>query len=83
MRKEQKRLCRIILLRIRTDIWEAQKHPFFKDNRLYNKHLFKLLETDIITKEDVAKVLEVSEDYVDWMVEKIKENKQKVKENDK
>lgn len=62
---------RIFLLKIRTDIWEAQKHPFFKDKVLYNKHLMELYHTKKITRHDVALILESSDDYIDWMIDKI------------
>jgi len=61
----------MILLKIKTDIWEAQGHPFFKDRVLYNKHLVKLYKAGKITKDDFAKVLETSVFYVDWLLEKI------------
>ena len=60
----------MILLKIRTDAWEAQKHPFFKDRMLYNHHLIKLYLEKKLTKEDLTKILECSEDYIDWLIEK-------------
>ncbi len=60
----------MIMLKIRTEEWEAQKHPFFKDRILGNVHLVKLYQNRIITKEDVAKILEASDDYVDWLIDK-------------
>ena len=62
---------KMILLKIRTEMWEAQKHPFFKDKVLYNEHLFKMLNEQKVSKEDVAKVLECSPDYISWVIEKI------------
>ena len=44
----------MVMLKIRTEAWEAQKHPFFKDRVLYNKHLVKLYQSGIISKEDVS-----------------------------
>jgi len=65
----------MILLRIRTDIWEAQKHPFFKDRILTNKHLMKLYIEKKLTADDVAAVLECSPDYVqNWLIDKWKTN---------
>lgn len=73
---------KMVLLRIRTEHWEAQKHPFFKDRVIYNEHLIKLYKDKIITKEDVSKVLEVSTDYVEWVIRKIeKTNNGTVQEN--
>ena len=61
-----------ILLRVRTEAWEAQKHPFFKDTILYNKALFeKYYKKPVIVDEDfIAEVLETSSDYVRWVKEK-------------
>ena len=60
----------MIMLKMKTDVWEAQKHPFFKDRILGNVHLVKLYLDKIITKDDVAKILETSNDYIDWLVDK-------------
>jgi len=60
----------MVLLKIRTDAWEAGKHPFFKDRVLYNHHLMNLYLQRKITKQDVAKILECSEDYIDWLLQK-------------
>jgi len=62
----------MILLKIRIDKWDAIKHPFFKDKLLSNEHLLKLYKENKITKEDVAKVLNCSPDYIDWIISKIK-----------
>ena len=61
------------LLKIRMDIWEAQKHPFFKDRIIYNKGLARLYKNGRITRKEFAEVLEVSEDYIDWVLEKVKD----------
>jgi DNA-directed RNA polymerase subunit RPC12/RpoP len=62
------------LLKLRTECYETQKHPFFADKRLYNKHLFDNLNKEVlIDREFIAKVLETSPDYIDWMLEKIRE----------
>ena len=62
---------KMILLKIRTDIWESQKHPFFKDKILANTHLMEMYKTGKISKHDVAKVLGTSIDYVAWLVKKV------------
>lgn len=62
---------KMTLLKIRMDAWEAQKHPFFKDRIICSKHLIHMYKEGKITKEDVAKVLEVSTDYIDWVISKI------------
>jgi DNA-directed RNA polymerase subunit RPC12/RpoP len=67
---------KMILLKIKTDIWEAQKHNMFKDKILYNEHLVNLYLDKKITKEDVAKILGCSDYYVDWLIEKWHERKE-------
>jgi len=66
---------KMIMLKIRIEVWEALKHPFFKDRILANKHLWKLYKEGKITKLDMAKILlgEQTEsiDYIDWLEEKI------------
>lgn len=62
---------KMIMLKIRTDAWEAQKHPFFKDKILANDRLWQLWREGTITKKDIAKILEVSTFYVNWLEEKI------------
>ena len=57
------------LLCMRTDSFEAVKHPFFpKDNIYYNEHLFLLYSNGKITKEDVCKVLRCDDKYLDWLI---------------
>lgn len=65
------RCSKMIMLKIRTKAWEALKHPFFKDRILANKHLWNLYKEGKITKEDIAKILGCSSDYVNWLNEKI------------
>lgn len=62
---------KMIMLKIRTDAWEAQKHPFFKDRILANPHLLELYRLNKITTEDVALVLGTSTDYIQWLIKKI------------
>lgn len=62
--------AKMIMMKIRMDAWETQQHPFFKDRILTNKHLVYLLKTGKIDRDDVAKVLETSPDYIDWLIEK-------------
>ena len=62
---------KMVMLKILTDVWEAQKHPFFIDRFIANKHLMMLLKEGTITKRDVAKVLETSQDYIDWLLDKV------------
>ena len=72
---------KMLLLKIRTDKFDVQKHPFFKDKILYNAHLLKLLAENKITQEDVAKVLETSVYYVNWLLEKYPIAREEVKDN--
>ncbi len=62
---------KMVMLKIRTKSWEALKHPFFKDRILANVQLWKLFREGKITKDDIAKVLGCSSDYIDWLEEKI------------
>jgi DNA-directed RNA polymerase subunit RPC12/RpoP len=66
-----------IMLKIKTDAWEAQKHPMFKDNTLYNKKLVELFIAGRLTAKEVAEILEVSDYYVTWLVEKWHQRKDK------
>lgn len=63
---------KMIMLRIRTDAWEAQKHSYFSDPIFGNQHLVKLYQEGKITKEDVSLILGTSPDFVNWLVEKWK-----------
>ena len=60
----------MFLMAIRTEHYDAQRHPYFKDNVLFSKHLLRLYLSEKITKHDVALILESSEDYVEWLIEK-------------
>lgn len=67
---------KMIMLKMRTEAWESQKHPFFRDKILYNHHLIKLYQESKISRDDVGKVLQCSPDYVDWVIQKIEREKQ-------
>jgi len=77
----------MLMLKIRTDEWEVQKHPYFEDHRvLTNKHLIKLYCEDKISKEDISNILEVSEEYIEWLLDKWKNHpdyKEFIKNKDK
>jgi hypothetical protein len=66
------------LLRIRMEAWESQKHPFFKDRVLGNEYLVKCYLDKKLSKEDVAKILDCSNDYIDWLIEKWSLNKNNI-----
>lgn len=64
---------KVILLKIRTNIWEAQKHPFFQDRILGNEKLIRLYKIGRLSADEVAEVLETSSDYVkNWLLDKWK-----------
>ena len=68
-----------VLLKMRTDAWEAQKHPFFRDNTVWNEHLMSHLgKTVYIDEKFVSNVLETSPDYVSFMVQKSRRPAQQV-----
>jgi len=82
---------KMVMLKIRTDKYETQKHPFFEDRVLTNVALMKRYCEGLLSKEDVAEILEVSPDYINWLIEKWKnhptyavmiENKKVVTEDD-
>lgn len=58
------------LLKIKTDIYESMKHPFFVDRILGNKYLVGLYLAKKLSKEDIANILEASTDYIEWLIEK-------------
>ena len=75
---------KFVFLKMRTEAWEALKHPFFRDNMIYNKHLFKHFGKKIeIDRDFVAGVLETSPDYVDWLQTKTRQQDQTDKILDK
>lgn len=66
--------AKLVYLKIKTDAWEAQRHPWFKDRVLGNVHLMKLFVQGKLSPKDLALVFETSEDYVFWLLEKWKSN---------
>lgn len=70
---------KMLLLKIKTEGYDAIKHPFFRDNVLCNEHLWDLYKKEgKITKLDIAKVLFADKAtdntfYVDWIEEKLYE----------
>ena len=61
---------KMVILKIRMEMWEAGKHPYFKDRILANKHLVKLYNEGKVDRADVAAILECSEHYIDWLIDK-------------
>lgn len=66
-------------LKRKTEHFEEFKSPFAEDKVLNNKPLFTLYKIGKLTKEEVAKVLGVFPDYLDWLDKKIYGNE--VKQN--
>jgi hypothetical protein len=63
---------KIIWWKMRTEAWELRKHPFFQDKMVYNKKLFASLgQTVTIDEKFIADVLEVSVDYIPWVLSKV------------
>ena len=60
----------MMLLKIRTEQWEAQKHPYFKDRLLGNEHLIRLYKSGKISAEDVSGILGTSSQYTEWLITK-------------
>lgn len=65
---------KMILLRIKPEVWEIQKHPFFQDKLLANKHLVVLYKAGKITAEDVGLILETSPAYTNWLLKRWNES---------
>jgi len=62
-----------ILLITEPEHCKAIKHPFYKNNVVYNEEAFKLLKEKKITKLECARILlgsiTQSVDYVDWVLQ--------------
>ena len=73
--EERKVTCpfcsKIFFLNIRTDKFQANKLELFKNKVLCNLELWNCYKAKKITKDDMAKILNVSEDYIDWLETKI------------
>ena len=62
-------------LKRRTKDYEPLKSVWFKDKVLFNHALFKVYkEQHLLTKKDMAEILGVSEQYIDWMEERFPAN---------
>ena len=61
---------KMIMLKIRTEHWESQKHPYFRDRLLGNETLVRLYQAQRLTKKEVTDILESSTDYIDWLINK-------------
>ena len=58
------------MLKLKPAIYDIQNHPFFRDRIVGNTHLIRLYNQRKLTKEDLAKIFETSEDYVEWLLTK-------------
>jgi hypothetical protein len=61
----------VFFLHIRTDKYTESKLKLYKNKILCNAHLWKCYKEGKITKDDMALVLNVSPDYIDWLEKNI------------
>ena len=73
--EERKITCpfcsQIFFLNIRTDKYKESGLKLFKNKVLCNEHLWKCYKEGKITKDGMAKILNVAPDYVDWLESEI------------
>jgi len=73
--EERKVTCpfcsKIFFLNIRTDKFKENKLELFKNKVLCNLELWNCYKAGKINKDDMAKILNVSLDYIDWLESKI------------
>ena len=55
----------------KTENYEPHISPFFENKILVNRPLFELYHQEKINKKEIAEVLGVAEDYINWVEEKI------------
>jgi len=70
---------KMVLLRKIVRDWTAIDHPAFLGRFYYSKHAMDMVEAGTLSKEDYAKIFQVSVDYVDWC----RANRGKIVVNDK
>lgn len=61
----------IYFLRRKTENYEPHISPFFENKILVNRPLFEVYHNKKINKKEIADILGTSEDYIDWVEEKI------------
>ena len=66
---------KIYFLRRKTENYEPHISPFFENKILVNRPLFEAYHKKKISKTEVAEILGTSEDYIDWVEEKILKRK--------
>jgi len=60
--------ARMIALKMRTDKFESTIHPYFIKDKLYwNKSLYKFMLEGRVSKLEMAAILYVAPEYIDWM----------------
>ena len=59
------------LLVRRMELYDDKTMPFYEDHLLNNRTLFKIYKEGRITKEQVAEVLGISIQYVEWLEKKV------------
>lgn len=59
------------LLKIKIDQYDASLHPFFQDRILFNEEIVKLFLEGKITALNVARILDCSVFYIDWVINKL------------
>jgi len=57
----------MLILQFKVKDYEAKKHPFYKGKFLTNDYLWKCYKANKLTKEDMAKILQTSKDYISWL----------------
>lgn len=62
---------KIFFLNIRTTAYKENNLKLFHNKVLCNLGLWKVYQDGKITKKDMANILNVSEDYIDWLKSKI------------
>ena len=58
---------RMLMFVIKPEVWEQEKYAYFKDKLLYIEPMWKLWRDNKITKEDLAKILGLTTNYIDWI----------------
>ena len=71
--------AKIMFLNIRTDRYEAKKHPYFIGKILGNPEVWRWYKEGKITKEEFAKAFNTSTFYIDWIEEQLSQGKLKQK----
>jgi hypothetical protein len=71
---------KVNMLKLRANMYDPVKHPFFQGRFITNKVLLRLYKEGRMSKEEYAEALGVSTDYVDFFIEKI-EKKLDAREN--